>query len=422
MKRKHLPNLLCWLFASLGLFWQVYQVSEIFFGFQTRVDIEMDAPINLTMPAITVCLPLDPHPKTLNHLFHTRNLTFAQMKEEVTYLPINILSTLETIDVKVFCRTKYPRVIDGAPDGQPCDLFGETIHSMQYNQAFKEITHCTTYLHQKEDRPLTVISNEAKDFYQLEIYSAKPNSFYVYLHNPIEILNLPESDFLTIFTNQSSDVVIVTSRIVVSLPSYIFFTNCLDYTDVMFRRQGCIFECRNRIALATCGSWSSEVPAPVNSKLPFRSRQHTCPSPSDYKCESFEICPVACKSSWYSSNLVWNHFKETRSNLTRFAARRPYGLEFVYNVTPYLATVEYSCYVASCLGIWFGISYSDIMLRMFNLNEKSVESRKSHKPYKNDKQRSDWSKPQAYPKGYKRSPNKILHRKVSRVWHIDVLR
>lgn len=362
---KYLPVCICWIFASTGLIWQVYQVSEIFFNLSTRVDIDMDAPLNLTIPAITICLPLKPNIITLKTLIDVNNLSDDQIKEEVTYLPINLLSTLETIDVKVFCRTKYPRVIADYPDGQPCDLFGKTVHRIQYNHETKIIHRCTTYLIQIHEEPLTVIANEAKDFFALDVYSLESNIVRVYVHNPLEIINLPEADFFVIYTNQSSDIVVVSSWITINLPKDTFFSECSDYNELNFGRMSCIFLCRLRVSQTTCSSWSSEVPAPLDVKLPFRSRLYDCPRPRDYNCTSFEICPVQCKSVWYTSTLVWNHIKDKPSNLTRFIVRRPYGLEFVYNVTPSLALVEYSCYVASCLGIWFGISFSDIMLKLF---------------------------------------------------------
>ncbi|XP_053206606.1 uncharacterized protein LOC128390854 isoform X1 [Panonychus citri] len=113
-----------------------------------------------------------------------------------------------------------------------------------------------------------------------------------------------------------------------------------------------------------CGVWPSTVPADPWLPHYFNRVDKPCSLTLEQKeiCTSSKVtCPNQCLNLWYTTTLVTLHQPITPTNLTRIFIRRPSEVEFTYRYTPRLDRIEYLCYVASCFGIWLGISFLDIL-------------------------------------------------------------
>ncbi|XP_053206612.1 uncharacterized protein LOC128390854 isoform X2 [Panonychus citri] len=98
-----LRRIFCWTLTGFGLIWQVWSISSVYFQYATRVDIDIEVPSQLSMPALSICLSLvykidDLYPK----YYPTRESVPPK-----TALPINILSQLPIPNITINCTTPF---------------------------------------------------------------------------------------------------------------------------------------------------------------------------------------------------------------------------------------------------------------------------------------------------------------------------
>uniref|UniRef100_T1K888 Uncharacterized protein n=1 Tax=Tetranychus urticae TaxID=32264 RepID=T1K888_TETUR len=354
-------KLISWLTATIGLIWQIHQVSVIYFDFKTRVDIEIVPHQNITMPALTICTDLMAHPSILRY-FPSFNLS-KDARDYYRYLRPSKLLEFPAEPVKVDCRTPFPELIKIDPSGTDnCENFVAPRVSLHYNWETNRVIRCNTYYYQEPGKkPMEVIHGNAKDFYQVRLFSQGNHSFAIIVHNPIEILHVIEADTFHFWSQQTLSIILSTTKVITHLLPAPYRTDCVPYDDQEFGRLSCVYNCRIKQAIRDCPIWPKDVPVTKNTDLPFAVEGKVCWAPERHYCSQKFLCKAQCINHWYTTTLISVTEKRSNSNLTRLYVRRPSGAEFVYNYGPRLTQIEFICYTASCFGIWFGISVTDML-------------------------------------------------------------
>uniref|UniRef100_T1JUH3 Uncharacterized protein n=1 Tax=Tetranychus urticae TaxID=32264 RepID=T1JUH3_TETUR len=389
----------CWVLSSCGLAWQVQQISNIYFEYQTQVDMIIESPRNITMPGLTMCIQLIYNETILKlHYPQSEELIDWKNKENASfsalrYVPINVLAKLPTTPVKIFCKAPFPELTpleEYKSDPKNCEHFAKIKNTIHFNPAQDDFFHCSTFFFSPTlPSPYQVVKADDKDFYKIEIYTESASyldilvsntnktTVVAFIHNPMEILHVAEADSFNFYTEQTENMILTTSKIITELLPSPYRTDCYDYTGAEYGRTGCIFDCRKARAESLCSEiWPWDVPADVNCNRSFSLRGKNCTAVmGDNRCS--DECKNQCTNYWYSTTLIAAIEKRTPSNLTKLFVRRPFGVEITYKYLARMGEIEYLCYIASCFGIWMGISFLDITYLLTDSVNKWITKRET---------------------------------------------
>uniref|UniRef100_T1KGT2 Uncharacterized protein n=2 Tax=Tetranychus urticae TaxID=32264 RepID=T1KGT2_TETUR len=369
-------NVIACILSAVGLIWQIFQVSTVYFSYQTRVDIIISTPQALVIPGFTVCLDIVPNWTIIKQYVPNIEPSSPILTSTLTNLPINVLASMATVNVSLSCRTSVP------PNLSPhvsdlCESFSEPKWTVHSSARYDLVKKCVTYFYNADpSHSIRMLDFDARDFFTLRVYSEGNHSVTVFVHNPREILPFEESDSFPFFTKQAARLVVTTSKVITSLLPAPYRTNCVSYNETEYGRTGCIYSCRLKEAQRNCPRWPYNVPAPTNTTVPFRIRGRDCAGPLRYTCSDRSVCPNQCNNVWYSTSLTYlRDKKDPNDYITRFSVRRPLGIEFEYMYGPRLDAIEFLCYVASALSMWMGISVFDLTLLTITWTKKRVPAK-----------------------------------------------
>ncbi|XP_015789667.1 uncharacterized protein LOC107366554 [Tetranychus urticae] len=370
-------TLLSYAFASIGLVWQVSSISKVYFNYETQVDISIGVSTKIAMPGLTVCLEID----QLSFGNATRqDIEIAAQflsqssvsslnyltKYEYSYLPINLLANFASPDIKLYCNvpaTELPRLNTSLD--WTCGNIVPTKITIHYMLITGTIARCVTYFYQDSaGGEFDVFTNSAKDFYVLKIDTFEPKVISIYVHNPSQINQISDADTITFSTGELNEIVLLTSKFVTLLLPPPYRTACRSYDEFEFGRLGCIFDCFVKETNKRCPVWSILSPANVSVALPFMRKVSESNGTSDCHVKEknfcFSVCSQPeCKGVYYTTTNVYLSERRSlaNSNSTLVYVRRPSGVEFGYKYKARLAPIEFFCYLASCLSLWYGISF-----------------------------------------------------------------
>ena len=372
-------NLIACILSTSGLIWQVWQVSSVYFDYQTRVDIVISISEALVIPGLTVCLDIVPNKTLIHSYIPDVNLTSATgpvLASILTYLPIDVVAAMDTVKVTFNCKTSIPESQLGAMSDS-CESFSPIKVTIQSSARYDVVRKCYTYFYNSNPRQdIQMVDINARDFYTLQVHALANYSVTVFVHNPREIVPFEESDSFLFYTQQASRLVVTSSRVITSLLPSPYRTKCVFYDDIEFGRTGCIYACRLSEAQKDCNRWPYNIPAQVNTSIPFRIRGRSCTSARRYSCSNQNVCPNQCHNNWYTTSLTHlRDKKDPHDAYTRFSVRRPLGIQFKYLYGPRLDAIEFLCYVASSFGMWMGISVFDLTLLTISWTRKRLPKR-----------------------------------------------
>lgn len=362
-----------WSIIVIGFIWQTTSVSIIYFQYGTRVDIEMNFGSRVTLPGLTICLHLDDK-SIVQHMKLASNLSHNQKQDQITYLDINRLAAIDTVNVKSDCKVPGYSLDNLASSDvdNSCDKIIKPVQSIHFNYLNTQILKCTTYFYQSRNQsPISTLLGDDKIIYEIDFISPQNHEVAVAIHNPIEILHYLEADTIYFNTSRISKFVLLSSRLTTLLLAAPYRTNCDHYHHLIMGRTGCIYMCRLK-AITNCLTWAKSVPAipPIKENITFRLANHTCPqSRTSRECTSESVCKNQCINYWYTTSRIWSESRSGKNDfnwrnqsfITRLHVRGEFnqGLELVYKYEANLDPIEYVCYIASLAGIWLGIAFID---------------------------------------------------------------
>lgn len=338
--------------ASVGFVWQVHLISKVYFQYTTQVDIMIEIPFKISMPALTICTIID-------------DVLRKEDKSELIFLPINEISTFSQPEVEIICKVPAPELGQLKGNKESSILCENITPSKDTIQLIRNhlLARCTTYFSRNLTQPsMDVITSDAKDFYQISFDKIKNTTVYFYVHNPVEMIHVTEADTITLNIFQLQEVVLSTTKFTTNFLPSPYPTNCRDYDEFENGRWGCLFQCRIKQLTKQCSLWPKNVPASLNVKWPFQTIYANCSSTVDEHYCYNKICSQKpCWGQWYTTTTIYTRERINQIDKSVIYIRRPSGVEFTFNYIPKLAQIEYICYVASCFGIWFGVSCADFL-------------------------------------------------------------
>uniref|UniRef100_T1L3X6 Uncharacterized protein n=1 Tax=Tetranychus urticae TaxID=32264 RepID=T1L3X6_TETUR len=351
-----------WILCSSGVIWQIVSVSKIYFEYTTRVDINITVPSRLSMPAISVCLHILYDKKVLSKFYSPPE----SIPSSLASIPFHILYQLPTSKVKINCTVpnntyELPKL--DPEKGFECENYSPVLVTIHFTEGIN-LRKCFTYFFRNATtEPFVVHYANAKDFFTVDLISDQNNSVSIFVHNPIEVLLVSDADTFTFHTNSTAALVLSSSKLITKLLPPPYRTGCETYDNELYGRTGCIFKCLKDNARERCGVWPASVPADTWGNFYFISPDGQCDYGREKKdeCAQKDICPNQCLNLWYTTTLVSVQKQTDLSNLTRIVVRRPSEVEFTYIYVPKMDKIEYFCFVASCFGIWLGISFIDFL-------------------------------------------------------------
>jgi hypothetical protein len=185
--------------------------------------------------------------------------------------------------------------------------------------------------------------------------------YHLLLHHPSRIL----TGFETHFVDLSPSIYYTTlsTKTTVNRLSAPYPTDCQNYiTDGLVSQQQCFENCRTNLTVEKCGGWPEDVNAPLDSQLQFVGELFKKCQLDTIK-EINKICNEKCSKSdcvseYYTFRLV--RFSESGSMWMKdkcyvdiIVPPTP-GVDYTHN--PKFETVEFVCYVASVISMWFGFA------------------------------------------------------------------
>ena len=389
---KLLIKFTCWILSTSGLVWQVQKVSDIYFKYETQVDINVELKSTISMPGLTICLKIETNHTYLKSIYpqSIRLINGWSKKMNLNhsiyrYIPINILSRLPTQSIKIICKSPFPELTPipinqlNSSKLEMCEDYTSIVTTIQFNPNDDEFYRCSTYFYSSYLPSIYQVNTlDDKDFFKLTIYStgiskSNPSKVILFPHNPMEILYAPEADSFHFYVEQKDKIILTTTKLITNLLPYPYHTECINYSGIVYGRTGCIFTCRqDRVQNECPGIQSWTVPANANSNMTFSSHKQPCHLKQRHLCFMKDKCPAQCLNYWYTTSLIVNQEKRLPSNKTELYIRRPSGAEITYTHVPRMQGIEFLCYIASCFGMWLGISILDSFKLMSELFDKWI--------------------------------------------------
>ena len=151
-----------------------------------------------------------------------------------------------------------------------------------------------------------------------------------------------------------------------------YSTDCLNYRrDTPFlSREDCVRKCRVNESNTKCGVISHETDVfsgEPNIRFAKSSEEEECIKRLDLKKYCYDMCPKDDCLITYYKPIVMTEANRGYDNLA-VSVIIPSEPETTYHHKPSVELIEFLCYLASTVGLWFGVSIFSIV---FNL--KSIK-------------------------------------------------
>ena len=146
-----------------------------------------------------------------------------------------------------------------------------------------------------------------------------------------------------------------------------YSTDCIDYkssTEYGSRRD-CIGKCKLRNGLVLCGVVPPEVEVirgEPDVRFPNNSSERNCIENLNLTQKCLNVCPnVDCVKSYYRAVKTSQIFKDNDTQHLWVYLIPPSEPETTFVHKARIETVEFICYIASTVGLWFGLSVFSTM-------------------------------------------------------------
>ena len=141
-------------------------------------------------------------------------------------------------------------------------------------------------------------------------------------------------------------------------------TNCKDYrqSTEYLSRKDCIRKCKIGVSVNKCGVIYEGIDLMRNDAT-FRFvdkgniSQKDCLDNPNLSEICSQICPhIDCAINYYKPVVFHNASRKDKQTDTLFQIMNPYEPEQSYHHQPRIKPVEFVCYLASTINMWFGFS------------------------------------------------------------------
>lgn len=397
-----------WAFCLLGSCWQIFEISHLYFSYPSAVEMKLERPPQLTIPAISICAPTGQlanrsslrtkHPDISDEMnrierdglsqnlssdvIETRLLKVIQKMiqklrvKEMEQVTVGVDSVIE------FCGAARPMTGKYSTISEPrilCSMVAEVkTHYFAFSKCFTLFGVSKARLDEQSSEPYVV----DRDFIEVLIFFKLRHSFmrhgFVIFHPPDEPPRYSRNNWVGIYPEKQQKIFLSFTKTEVRLLPKPYATKCKDYNrDGYKSREQCIDDCFVKRYREVEGRW----PAPVAA---VRQEQLIVSDMSNYTNygEISKWCNAKCGRQENCLNVyydvqkylnVWRKPGEDEEGF-QVIVMSPRGMDTTYKHNAKIQLIEYICYVASLLSLWFGASakslFGNVDIVMFKKRSK----------------------------------------------------
>lgn len=216
-------------------------------------------------------------------------------------------------------------------------------------------------------------------------------SWWIFMHHP---LDRPSSyEWNALEAKQGHEYQVTFDLKTFHLLKHPYQDNCKDYsaTTEFLSHKNCIRVCKVRQMLSECGHLSHKVDLfrgeKIESEIEVRFassvEEEKCVDKLDLRQECRRMCPnVDCLKYYYKPVMI--SAKEDTHDWVDIDVMIPSEPDTDYYNTPRIPTIEFLCYIASVLSLWFGFSILSLCywLKVLVARIKSIDQtdRRTNRP------------------------------------------
>ena len=329
-----------------GCVYQMIQINEIYFSYQTSTDIKYQDDNEFDQPSITVC-----YMKT----DQVKNEYIDEMPISSYYSQLDFLNNL-TIGHQFEYFEDYPKRI------KDCSIYDNQLKLKKKCQVHNETKFDNTFycftLHSESDENI-VLNDENKLFARILFYKSLSKNDFI-------LIKLHAKNYQ--FDNIDRDILIIdhdnniTTSFVIYRKTRIIY-KFIPKGKVCFEkgvdRQNCFKNCKNNEFIKSFNKYPATIFAnKISSKFKFSNSNEYQKYNSSEKCSQKCELGVECYKEYFFVQA--KHFKDENDDPDQY----DYGIHFqfpthpttIYEISLKMQFEEYLCLIASILSLWFGFS------------------------------------------------------------------
>ncbi|KAI1307707.1 hypothetical protein HDE_00642 [Halotydeus destructor] len=347
----------------IGLTYQVVTILELFFSYQTTIEVKLRRPTIFELPVVSMCLDVkrlvrEDWKADMGHV----NVTTEALDAILANMTIREKETAtlgydELFHSKNSCVALSPNADDQNLHYQNCDIVTSPL--IRYFKNYK----CFSFFTEN----ITVDATHSLAYLMMIVYiDAKHcDSMLTFMTQAKEDLMVYDEDnWLEMNTCSFNFHIIGFSRSKKVLLKHPYETNCSDwYTGGHRTRTGCFRTCLTDYYSRSKNLWPDRVPALPDTPLAHFAAGDDVTSAEDQETVTIERkCNDQCGSSEECAKVsihAKEHFRQHRKSKLRPSRLTFYiqqGLEETHKHNPKLDWIECVCYIGSAISLWFGAS------------------------------------------------------------------
>ena len=350
-KKLKISTLINWTvncILAIGFLWQIISLLNLYLSYPTNIFIETKFnSYRKSLPALTFCTNIGDQIGTTDDIFLANNISdyileifILNHDNSMIFLTENFTETfIESVGKRFYCLT-FNSLIKGEfqisfSKNSPCSISAKSQFQLSHNE---RLVFVFGHSGIKNKWFLTMHSSfNYPSSYGWDGIDVEENYFYIlsYAVQTYHLLESPHS------------------------------TNCLNYKEktVFLSREDCVRKCRIRESQSKCGVVSHEIDVfrgEPNLRLSETIVEEKCIERLDLKKLCYEMCPNDnCLIPYYKPIVVTQGTQELGGLSVNIII--PSEPETSYHHKPSVEIIEFLCYLASTVSLWFGFSLFSII-------------------------------------------------------------
>ncbi|XP_046912658.2 uncharacterized protein LOC124493606 [Dermatophagoides farinae] len=397
------------LLAVLGCVWQLIDVSRIYFAYDTNVNVMFERETAVEIPGVTICMDLFKvaNEEYLEEHYSKQLKQFAEYEEKedkygayeklfknLTLYEILNNATHSSETVFNECRVIKPIAFE---DQQKDDYINCTLIS-SIHESINDARKCFSIGLQ--------LKNESDDLFHIDHdITIRDNGFPLYeiglfnkyIDSPMIFMHSRMIPFLGFIGGQTNGYRVNNTKSSFQLFNYVktisdlleppFKSNCRHYEEIGYKSlMHCMNHCKSDFFIHNYGGQHGDVPTDNSYNL------HLYFAPSNYKedknldkimskkCLTTCSKRQECHSEFYTISMMDDIERKPLQNLYEFDVYFSTTANTHYKHQPRMEFVEFICFYASTISLWFGFSivaFSRSVVHLIHQNSLAKAKRNS---------------------------------------------
>ena len=373
-------RILCHLFCLFGCAFQIFHITTLYFERHSVVDTSHRLPVIFKLPTISLCFEttlvfndsaiyqFDFSAKLANDIdrVNSNSSIDHSNKENAIYkLKKKFVDQSSAAELELVTKS-FASLVDGCKILSPkddkyqryieCDEL--TTIEAHYQHIFKCFTMFMPRKEAKYNKTIYLDTTRATAEKLLTISTYFKNPIQIHLNSNDEFLVYDQHNFILLDFTYYRFVQVWYTKTTRRLLPHPYETNCKNFssTGAYVSRQDCIWKCAIRLFQQENDIWPRQVPCPTNVTL----RRDYKWGKNIVNIEKYCITECENKDDCYRETFTIQDsqrvLRETNSSSSSIELLVQKGLEKIFTLHPKLDIVEYYSYIASTIGLWYGIS------------------------------------------------------------------